>query len=721
MLALNPDVSLSPISSASAQQADNEPVNLLATVTDGNQQTAISPDGNSPDRQPAVETVAPTISSIDEAVNSVSEDAVEQQSPSDASAANIITAVQPESGNETAAVTLSTAPAATLSLTEAPRFGVANIGIEMTAFTPGLTSTIWRDTPVERVSYLLAKGASDTTSRALADLSHSVVAHRAVPPVGAAEVEQEFVSARLAWLAASGRSEDLTGIVAQLPDDEVWLNWKQWLVETQLMSRRDAEACDAVMLQVSRTLDPFWHKSKVICNAAQGDAATARFAADILFATGVQDETFSALVSTLLDGVDPGPLDPAMLDPLHVILMDAAHYPIGVDALAALPPASVQTATGLRYLDPEARLVSTWKALSHGLIDHDMAAKLWRSADNGDVSGNLALSRHQSLPTPLTRALAWKALSAEMTPARLPLIVRALDADIAAGAGPKMVPLYADLAREALGFDGAQQLLEAGQEGLIEKLGLLLAADGEAPLDLALASDVGIAASQLMSGMDRGNGSLSPLDDLGLWHLLPMIEAVNGEAEVEADQVAADWITLATPVSIAPSSYLSVSPVMLRGLEQASRAGRVGETALMAHRIVAGQDLANLHPADLARVVTSLRNIGQPDVAADFATEVARAHILKIAAKITLGAPVTPAVVDMADDGLASDAVDAETVAPEGDAPEGDAPESDGSEGESSENGTSVDDTMPDSGSSAASEQVTDENTQQQDSIANAG
>ena len=155
---------------------------------------------------------------------------------------------------------------------------------------------------------------------------------------------------------------------------------------------------------------------------------------------------------------------------------------------------------------------------------------------------------------------------------------------------------------------------------------------------------------------------------------------------------------------------------MLRGLEQASRAGRVGETALMAHRIVAGQDLANLHPADLARVVTSLRNVGQPDVAADFATEVARAHILKIAAKITLGAPVTPAVVDMADDGLSSDAVDAETVAPEGDAPE-----SDGPEGESSENGTSVDDTMPDSGSSAASEQVTDENTQQQDSIANAG
>ena len=142
--------------------------------------------------------------------------------------------------------------------------------------------------------------------------------------------------------------------------------WKQGF-ETQLMARRDDEACRTVMYQVSRTFEPFWHKAKVICSAAMGDAAGARFAADILSAMGVDDAVFSALVANLLNDTDPGPIDPSLLEPLHIVLMDAAHSDIDAAALGALSDASAQTAVGLRYLDADARLVSTWQAPTAGL------------------------------------------------------------------------------------------------------------------------------------------------------------------------------------------------------------------------------------------------------------------------------------------------------------------------------------------------------------------
>ena len=171
------------------------------------------------------------------------------------------------------------------------------------------------------------------------------------------------------------------------------------------MARRDDEACRTVMYQVSRTFEPFWHKAKVICSAAMGDAASARFAADILSAMGVDDAVFSALVANLLDDTDPGPIDPSLLEPLHIVLMDAAHSDIDAAALGALSDASAQTAVGLRYLDADARLVSTWQALDRGLVDHGKAAKLWRSANFTSDQVQLAAARHQSQPSALTLSL----------------------------------------------------------------------------------------------------------------------------------------------------------------------------------------------------------------------------------------------------------------------------------------------------------------------------
>ncbi|MGC6454414.1 MAG: hypothetical protein ACON31_10945 [Candidatus Puniceispirillaceae bacterium] len=621
------------------------PVDLLATISDGN--AADNRSGDAPGAR------APIISSIDDAIEAIADNA--DRGDSDAAAAPAPSAPLTQGVSETVAEAAPEAEAvpgddgatASVSLTRGPvitSFGVADIGVDPqfaveaavdAAVDEGLTTTIWRGTPVDRATILLDSASVVGASPSLSALAHRVVAHRAVPPAGAADAAESLVNARLSWLASAGRSRVLENLVGQLPNDPPWLDWKQWHVETQLMSRRDDEACRTVMYQVSRTFEPFWHKAKVICSAARGDAAGAQFAADILQAMGVDDAAFSALVDTLLSGGAPEDLDPALLEPLHIVLMDAAHVDIDTDGLAALSDGSVQTAVGLRYLNPEARLVSTWRALARGLIDHDKAAKLWRSVKITPDAADLALARHRSQPSALTRALAWRALDAEKSPRRLAFAAAMMDADIASGAGLIMAPLYAELVREAAGFDGAADMLAADRQ-LAGKLGMLMTIGEAGDLPEALATSQARAARALLdAAAGTAENDLAALGKLEMWHLLPLVEA---RAKTSPDRPSRDWIGLAMPTRIEPASYLSVSPLMLLALEQAASSGRVAEAVLMAHRIVGTLDLAALHPADVSRIAAALSAAGQKTAASTLAAEVAASHLMAAmqAVEITL-------------------------------------------------------------------------------------
>jgi hypothetical protein len=629
----------------------SDPINLLATV-DNTTVTKPVPQSGSDETSGS----AQEISSIDEAIDSIEsaagDDATPNNTAADTAAGTVTQAITNEVGENTgtnAAADAGTDSGVFLVRKSAPVSSVADIGIvKVDSPQSSLTQTIWRGTPVDRALFLLNNGLnSEETagpSRAIADLAHSVVAHRAVPPEGASDSAELLVNVRLAWLAAAGRSEDLAGLIDQLPNDDVWLDWKKWLVETQLMARRDDEACRNVKYQVSRTLEPFWHKSKVICSAAQGDSAGAQFGVDILMASGVNDPVFTALVGKLLNDSEVGPIDPALLDPLHIVLMDAAHHPIDIDGLNALSSGSIQTAVGLRYLDADARMVSTYAALQHGLIDHQKAAKLWRSVaiaadksnDAESTSADLALARHQSMPTPLTRALVWRALDGEKSAARLALIAAALDVDIADGAGLIMAPLYADLTREALALEGADEVLAADETGLSARLGLMLAAVNDGEMPDVLAGETSLAAAALMQNLDAGGiddaGDVANLETLNMWQLLPLVErTASPEAKLGTSGINSQWLQTASLASMEPASFLSVSPIMLRALEAAANENRVGEAALLAQRVIADIDLAMLHPADANRIAIALASIGQDDTASRFKSEVVSMHLLAAA------------------------------------------------------------------------------------------
>ena len=275
--------------------------------------------------------------------------------------------------------------------------GLAAIGVGDTGNSQ-LDSLIWRGTSALDAVFLLQKSSIASQSKAITELAYEVVARQSVPPSGANNVAANLVEARLAFLANGGRSSDLALLAAQLPEAEKWADWRRWLTEHYLMIRDDVAACSIVSRQITQTMDPFWHKSNVICQAVQGKTGGARFAADILAANGVDDPIFFGLVNDVLSNnlatpAELAKVDPAKLDSAHIVLMDVANRPIPLEGLAVLPKQMAETVIKLKFLGPDARMVSTFDGLNRGLITHRQAGKLWRSAEQENNDPQLALAQ----------------------------------------------------------------------------------------------------------------------------------------------------------------------------------------------------------------------------------------------------------------------------------------------------------------------------------------
>ena len=517
--------------------------------------------------------------------------------------------------------------------------GLAAIGVGDTGNSQ-LDSLIWRGTSARDAVFLLQKSATASQSKAVTELAYEVVARQSVPPSGANNVAADLVEARLAFLANGGRSSDLALLAAQLPEAEKWADWRRWLTEHYLMIRDDVAACSIVSRQITQTMDPFWHKSNVICQAVQGKTGGARFAADILAANGVDDPIFFSLVDEVLNNnlatpADLAKLDPAKLDSAHIVLMDVANRPIPLEGLAVLPKQMAETVIKLKFLGSDARMVSTFDGLNRGLITHRQAGKLWRSAGQENNDPQLALAQLDGRGDALTTALAWRALDADTKTDRLARVAKGIKAEINGGNGAMMLPLYAELVRNALADEAVAANMRFDDLDVAPKMAFLLAINQ--PNDTTtLAAFAGngeaLMAAELLRGLSGDAVDANVISALNMWHILPVLEA----AGVAVDEQ--DWLGLVKNAPVSGQGFAGLPPLLLKAVTAAAEARHVAETVLLANWLLHDVALEKTNPADLAAVIRALDMIGQGDVAKAFAHEIIAAHLMqRLAAMIPDG------------------------------------------------------------------------------------
>jgi hypothetical protein len=503
--------------------------------------------------------------------------------------------------------------------------GIAAIGVGDLG-NGELDNLIWRGTTARDAVFLLQRAAAGSQSRAIMRLAYEVVARQSVPPSGANNVATDLVEARLAFLASAGRSSDLALLVAQLPDDEKWASWRRWIADHYLMIRNDGAACDIVGREITQTLEPFWHKSNVICQAVQGNFGGARFAADILAANGVDDPVFFDLVDEVLNNKPASEVDVSSLNSAHIVLMDVANRAIPLEGLSILSNQMAETVMKLKFLGPDARMVSTFNGLNLGLISHRQAGKLWRNAGLSSDDPQIAMARLDDNANALTTALAWRAIDADNRPERLSMVPKAVKAEIIAGNGAMMVPLYAELVRNALADEAVASTMRFDDLDVAPKLAFMLAIDQ--PNDATTLSAFGgngdaLQVAELFSSIGHGEMDLGVLNALKIWHLMPVLDA----AGVGINEI--DWFDTVNQELGSRQSFVSLSPILLKAIASAAESGHVAETVLLTNWLLHDVSLHQASPSDLASVIEALDQIGQSETAKAFTQEVVKAHLMQ--------------------------------------------------------------------------------------------
>jgi len=518
-------------------------------------------------------------------------------------------------------------PANRIGLRSVSNIGLASIGLQQVDAPAQLNSFIWRQSETANIIPLILATPSYGSSQTLSTLSRQIMVQPAVPPLNAQQDINTLVSARLEWLADAGQSDSLSALVRKLPDDEDWNDWKRWQVQYDLMRRADDTACNEASRWSAETLDGFWHKANIICLLLSGQNAPASFAADVLNASGDDDDNFFQLVDKLLGRRTEISLDMNDLSLVHLMLMDAAHETISLDALDNMPSSMIQALPSFRYLDANASVTVSYRLYERGLQSSSDTEQIWRSLKTAPVPAEAALSELSTVVLPAagmrsshgsSSPFLWVALVNRTELSADSLVRAALEAEASTGRLSLLLPLYDSLVRHRVKMGNAGTLDSATAELYAF---VMQAHDRAQELPAGLSDQAGVAEylSQILNVASGDVWDADALEGLDLWHVLPLLDALDVQRP-EEEWLARASDTVATSLTLG-RPYLSVPADRMLALEVASRSGRVGETILLIAHLVQGAHLGYIRPEDGAVMIQALNMIGLEDAARNFGRE----------------------------------------------------------------------------------------------------
>ena len=535
--------------------------------------------------------------------------------------------ITPTEDNASVSAARAPQPANRIGLRSVSNIGLASIGLQQGDAPAQLNSFIWRQSETANIIPLILATPSYGSSQTLSTLSRQIMVQPAVPPLNAQQDINALVSARLEWLAGAGQSDSLSALVRKLPDDEDWNDWKRWQVQYDLMRRADDTACDEASRRSAETLDGFWHKANIICLLLSGQNAPASFAADVLNASGDDDDNFFQLVDKLLGRRTEISLDMNDLSLVHLMLMDAAHETISLDALDNMPSSMIQALPSFRYLDADASVTVSYRLYERGLQSSSDTEQIWRSLKTAPVPAEAALSELRTVVLPAagmrsshgsSSPFLWVALVNRTELSADSLVRAALEAEASTGRLSLLLPLYDSLVRHRVKMGNAGTLDSATAELYAF---VMQAHDPAQELPAGLSDQAGVAEylSQILNVASGDVWDADALEGLDLWHVLPLLDALDVQRP-EEEWLARASNTVATSLTLG-RPYLSVPADRMLALEEASRSGRVGETILLIAHLVQGAHLGYIRPEDGAVMIQALNMIGLEDAARNFGRE----------------------------------------------------------------------------------------------------
>ena len=211
-----------------------------------------------------------------------------------------------------------------VSTSKLEKVKISSLGLEDRKFLPNVVS-LWEEINFERAIYLLDKFNYRIKSVVLKGMLNEVLSISQNPPKGESLLEIKFINKKLELIANLNQLETLYKLIDLLPDDKSFDHWRVLRVEHLLLKgefEADNFACRIVKEISVKNEDEFWKKAQILCQIILGNEDDAIFDAELLRASGSQDDNFFNLLYTMLGQNENYILEEDKLELIHIIMMD---------------------------------------------------------------------------------------------------------------------------------------------------------------------------------------------------------------------------------------------------------------------------------------------------------------------------------------------------------------------------------------------------------------
>ena len=174
---------------------------------------------------------------------------------------------------------------------------ISSIGIDSQKVNLPINS--WGKTEIGRASDLLKNINPNIDSTVIKNLLIDLVSTSLEPPFGNSISDEEFLISKIEFLANAGETSLLREFVDLLPNQAIFDSWREWRVQDAFLQgniNADDLACQIVEEVSSNNITDFWQMAHVFCMVIQGNEDEAIFNAELLKASGIQDENFFVLL-----------------------------------------------------------------------------------------------------------------------------------------------------------------------------------------------------------------------------------------------------------------------------------------------------------------------------------------------------------------------------------------------------------------------------------------
>ncbi|NNC36296.1 MAG: hypothetical protein HKO02_02480 [Hyphomonadaceae bacterium] len=219
----------------------------------------------------------------------------------------------------TALATLASPAAAQIQIDELTPASAYDAGI-LDQNAGGLDSALWQGTSAARAVVLIKKLDKPLSSTAQ-DLARAALLSGGVPPEAADGLDREaYLNARLSAILASGNIAEFDQLVSSGSYSEADPAFRKIFVERSLLGGHTDKACSITDgITADRAL-PYWAKIRAYCHFVRGELPAAELTMDLIKRGGHKDQTFNALIGSLLGTNRSKPKLSNLTSPLNIAL-----------------------------------------------------------------------------------------------------------------------------------------------------------------------------------------------------------------------------------------------------------------------------------------------------------------------------------------------------------------------------------------------------------------